>query len=149
MCTRISLLRFGSICVPSWIIVWWRGMNSHLNILKIRHQKQVSLLNTPEKPGGKDFSVYIKVQVQNTNAGQGAFSYKIMNLPGNSLTERLSWCWSGAGTSVTTIHSACLLEVHNLLESDGWHPNKQDMICQILISAMEKTLGTEDREFAG
>lgn len=50
---------------------------------------------------------------------QGAFSYKIMNLPDNTLTERLSWCWPGAGTSVTTIHSACLLEVHNLLESDG------------------------------
>lgn len=76
-------------------------------------------LEHPRETWWKRFLCLYKVQVQNTNAGQGAFSYKIMNLPHNTLTERLSWCWPGAGTSVTTIHSACLLEVHNLLDSDG------------------------------
>lgn len=54
-------------------------MNWHLNTLKIRHQKEVSLLNPPKKAGGKDNSLY-KVQVQNTNVGQGAFNYKTVNL---------------------------------------------------------------------
>lgn len=106
MCTGISLLKFRSICVSPWITVWWRGMDSHLNVLKIGLQKQS--LHHPQEGWWKRFLGLYKVQIQNPNAGQGTFSYKI-SLADTSLlkTELLLLTWGGA--SATVVHNIHLL----------------------------------------
>lgn len=101
MCTGISLLKFRSICVSPWITVWWRGMDSHLNVLKIGLQKQ-SLHHPQEGWWKRCLKSRTQMQAKALSAIKSESSRHVL-IEGWAAAADLGWCLSDCGAQYPSL----------------------------------------------